>query len=52
MSFKKYYYRSYNVSIRPLYEKIVLFQFMEFKPDINKSIAMMEKSNKCKLDLV
>ena len=43
------YYRGYNVSVRPFYEKIVFFQLLGFKPDLNESIAMMEKSNKCKL---
>ena len=43
-----YIYRGYNVSVRPFYEKIVFFQLMGFKPDLNESIAMMEKSNTCK----
>ena len=42
------YYRGYNVLVRPFYEKIVLFQVLGFKPDLNESIAMMEKSNKRK----
>ena len=41
--------RSYNVSVRPFYEKAVLFRVIGFKPDLNESIAMMEKSNKRKL---
>ena len=35
--------------MRPFYEKAVLFQrLVGFKPDLNESIAMMEKSNERK----
>ena len=34
--------------MRPFYEKAVFFQLVGFKPDLNESIAMREKSNECK----
>lgn len=41
-------YRNYNILVHPFYNKVVFFQLVGFKPDLNESIAMMKKSNKRK----